>query len=303
LNQFIDDQQTWDTLEKTWKSLFDELKADPTEHFVLISIPLMPPNYLQSNLEKLLFKRFKVPAMHLAPAPVLACYSYGRYTGLVIDIGNSSAQVCPIVDGFLKEVAIRRAAHLGGEILTQRMYEFLKYTSIGKLPRLEALKVSQIIKDKYCFCSVGDYKVDEKDSKYKATHVLPNGESITVLKALANVGETYWDPKGVMGDLEETILSLQELIQQSIENSELDSRQELLSNILLSGGGTMMKGFVERLEIEVKKILPYAADYIHIFADKDRTHSVWRGGSVLAKLDSFQKNWTKLEEWAVDHED
>jgi len=277
--------------------------VDPTEHNVLISIPLLPPNYLRPNLEKLLFQRFKVPAIHLAAAPVLACYSYGRYTGLVIDIGNSSAQVCPIVEGYMKDIAVKRAAHLGGEVLTQRMYEFLKYTSIAKLPRLEALKVSQIIKDKYCFCSLGDYKMDEKDPKNKATHILPNGESITVLKALANVGETYFDPKGVTGDNDESVVSIQQMVQQTIEMSELDNRQELLSNVLLSGGGTMMRGFVERLEMELKTLFPWAADYIKIEADKDRINSTWRGGSVLGKLDSFQTKWKKLEEWAIENEE
>jgi len=221
-----------------------------------------------------------------------------KFTGLVIDIGHSSAQVCPIVEGYLKDQAVKRAVHLGGEAMTRRMYEFLKYTSVSKLQMMEALNIAQIIKEKYCYCPL-DFKTEVKNQKNKITYLLPNGESITIQRALPSIGEMYFEPAKLTGDRDASIVGIQELVDQSIQASEMDTRNELLSNILLSGGGTLMRGFVERLDVELKKTMPHAADSIKIHADKDRQNAVWKGGAVLANLDGFQKKWIKREEWAT----
>jgi len=298
MNHFADNPATWRLLEKTWKSLFVLLKVEPAGRRLLITQPLMAPKALAENMQRILFEKFRVSMCHVAIAPILTCYGYGKWTGLVVDIGHTSAQVCPIVDGYLKEMSVRRAPHLGGETLTRRMFEFLKFSSISKLPPLEALAISQGIKEKYCFCPK-DYAKDIKDEKYKISYKLPSGETITIQRAIVNVGEFYFDPQKVTGDRDNSVVSIQELVGEVIEASEIDSRQELVSNILLSGGGTMMKGFVERFEVELKDHLPHLADSIKITADKDRHSGVWKGGAVLATLDSFQKKWSKREEWAV----
>jgi len=274
------------------------LKVDPSKHRVMITQPMYAPKALVENMQRILFEKFRVQACHVALAPILTCYGYGKWTGLVVDIGHTSAQVCPIVDGYLKEGSVRRSPFLGGENLTRRMYEFLKFSSISKLPAMEALGIAQGIKEKYCFCPK-DYAKDVKDEKYKITYTLPGGEKITIQRAIVNVGEMYFDPHKVTGDRDDSCISIQELVGQVVEISEIDTRQELVSNILLSGGGTLMKGFVERFEIELKDYLPHLADSIKVEADKDRQNGVWRGGAVLANLDSFQKKWTKREEWAV----
>jgi actin-related protein len=298
MNHFTDNPATWKLLEKTWRSLFALLKADPTKHRILITQPLMAPKSLVENMQRILFEKFRVPACHVAIAPILTCYGYGKWTGLVVDIGHSSAQVCPIVDGYLKEGSVRRAQHLGGENLTRRMYEFLKFSSISKLPVMEALAIAQGIKEKYCFCPK-DFTKDVKDEKYKITYKLPAGETITIQRAIVSVGEMYFDPQKVTGDRDQSVVSIQELVGQVVEASDMDSRQELVSNILLSGGGCLMKNFIERFDLELKLHLPHLADSIKIFADKDCQNGVWRGGAVLAGLDSFQRKWTKREEWAV----
>jgi len=272
--------------------------VDPTGRRVLITQPLMAPKALQANMQRILFDKFKIAKCFVSQAPILTCYGYGQFTGLVVDIGHTSAQICPIVDGTLKEGSVRRAAHLGGEALTRRMYEFLKFSSISKLPVMDALSISQGIKEKYGFCAK-DYAKDVKDEKYKVTYKLPSGETIAIQRAVVNIGEMYFDPCRVTGDRDSTNVGIHELVGQVLEVSEIDSRMELVQNILVSGGGTLMKGFLERFETELKDHLPHLADNIRIYADKDRQNSVWRGGCVLATLDMFQKKWLRREEWAT----
>jgi actin-related protein len=299
MHHFLDTKATWKAMEKCWKQVFEKLGVDPSEYKILITQPVFSPNYVKANYLQILFKRFKAQAVYVTDSPVLTAYSYGKYTGMVVDIGLSSVQVCAIIEGYMKENVTRRASYLGGEASTQRMYEFLKYTPLSKINFYEALKIANKIKEQYCFVAT-DFVAAQKDPKNKVNYKLPNGEEITIQRALPSIGEIYFDPKKALGDRDEQILSLQEMIQATAEASDLDTRKDLLENILISGGESLMPGFVERLEREIKALMPHAASYLKLHADKDRNNAVFNGGAILAGLDMFQKNWIMPWDWAAD---
>lgn len=47
-----------------------------------------------SRLSELVLETFQAPALFVAPAPMLAAFSYGRQTALVVDVGASGWYVC-----------------------------------------------------------------------------------------------------------------------------------------------------------------------------------------------------------------
>jgi len=108
--------------------------------------------------------------------------------------------------------------------------------------------------------------------------------------------------KKASGDKDERMISLQELIHDSVDVSEMDSRRELLENILLSGGESKMRGFVDRLTVELKRIMPHAASFLKIHADPDRDCAVFSGGCTMAGLDMFQKSWVMQWDWATEQQ-
>lgn len=74
----------------------------------------------------------------------------------------------------------------------------------------------------------------------------------------------------------------------AINRTDLDLRKSLYSNIVLSGGSTLTKGFGDRLLHEVQK-LAVKDMRIKIFAPPERKYSTWIGGSILAGLSTFRK--------------
>ena len=76
------------------------------------------------------------------------------------------------------------------------------------------------------------------------------------------------------------------MVVDSINRVDLDLRQALFSNIILSGGTTLTKGFGDRLLSEVKQ-LAYKDILIKIFAPTERKYSTWVGGSILASLSIY----------------
>ena len=70
----------------------------------------------RSQMLELLFEKFDAPAVFVAPSPMLAAFSHGRQTGLVVDVGGSGTRVTPVIDGLVLRSAQRRSGR-GGEWL------------------------------------------------------------------------------------------------------------------------------------------------------------------------------------------
>lgn len=81
---------------------------------------------------------------------------------------------------------------------------------------------------------------------------------------------------------------MHQIVVDAINRTDLDLRKALYSNIVLSGGSTLTKGFGDRLLTEVQR-LAVKDMRIKIFAPPERKYSTWIGGSILAGLSTFRK--------------
>ena len=79
-----------------------------------------------------------------------------------------------------------------------------------------------------------------------------------------------------------------QIVVDAINRTDMDLRKSLFGNIVLSGGGTLTKGFGDRLLREVQQ-LAVKDMRIKIFAPPERKYSTWIGGSILAGLSTFRK--------------
>lgn len=64
------------------------------------------------------------------------------------------------------------------------------------------------------------------------------------------------------------------------------------------GGNTLLAGLPERLQAEVKGLVPSDMwESVRVTSPKDRDFSVWSGGAVLANLPTFSSAWISQEEY------
>lgn len=92
---------------------------------------------------------------------------------------------------------------------------------------------------------------------------------------------------------------MHQIVIESIQRTDLDLRKSLYSNIVLSGGSTLTRGFGDRLLGELQK-LAVKDMRIKIFAPPERKYSTWIGGSILAGLSTFRKvSFSSPGEWIV----
>jgi actin-related protein len=72
----------------------------------------------------------------------------------------------------------------------------------------------------------------------------------------------------------------------SISRCNPETQYSLLRRIVISGGNTMFRGFVERFKNEVKSLVPPGA-IVNVIANDNRQYSTWQGGRVLASQPWF----------------
>lgn len=64
----------------------------------------------------------------------------------------------------------------------------------------------------------------------------------------------------------------------------------------MSGGSTLYDGIAARLEKEIDNLAP-TVGMVNVLAPKDRYFSVWKGGSTLSSLASFESSWITKDEF------
>merc|ERR1712166_1036443 len=90
--------------------------------------------------------------------------------------------------------------------------------------------------------------------------------------------------------------SIDALAWASVSASDIDVRRELCKNIIMSGGSTMYEGMADRLKQELVNRAPSGAE-IRVVAAADRKYAVWKGGSTLASLSTFESSWVTKEDY------
>jgi centractin len=166
-------------------------------------------------------------------------------------------------------------------------------------------EVVRIIKEKTCYIPVNPVKEEKETSGKTDDFMLPDGNVIRVsfvvrLKycsfipidpLLSQLGAERFRAPEILFQPEligQEYLGIHQVIVDSINRADLDLRKSLYSNVVLSGGSTLCRGFGERLLSEVKK-LALKDIKIKIYAPPERKYSTWIGGSILASLSTFKK--------------
>ncbi|MHA1679237.1 MAG: hypothetical protein ACTSW3_10785, partial [Promethearchaeota archaeon] len=87
-------------------------------------------------------------------------------------------------------------------------------------------------------------------------------------------------------------MSLDEIIAKVVKTWEMENWGELLSNIILSGGGSLIPGLNERLRLEVHKhFSEKLKPLIKVISVSGRENMSWIGASILSSKGELKKGW------------
>ncbi|XP_039982148.1 uncharacterized protein LOC120789485 [Xiphias gladius] len=285
----------WDEMEKIWHHTFQQLCVDPEDHPVLLTEAAMNPLENRQRMVEIMFECFNVPFTYVAMQAVLALYTAGRSTGVVFDSGDGVSHSVPVFEGYCLPHAVQRFP-LAGLDVTMQLKKLLQEQGVSMRTTAE-MEIVREMKEKCC-CVALNYEAELAQggsSCREMYYTMPDGQIVTLSTERFRAPEILFKPEMIGQDH----CGMHESIFKSIVSSDIDLRRCFLGNVVLSGGNTLLPGLPERLQAEIKGLVPAdVGESVRVSSPKDRDFSVWSGGAVLASLPTFSSAWIRQEEYA-----
>ena len=305
----------WDLMEKYWQHcIFKYLRCDPEDHYFLLTEPPLNSPENREYTAEIMFETFGVAGLYIAVNSVLALAAASpidlkqdSLTGTVVDSGEGSTHVIPVVDGYVIGSSVKTIPYAGKDV-SQFILELLKER--GEPLPYEAHEVARIVKQNHCYtCSdiAKEFsKHHQQPEKYcqRLEGKTSRGKDFAIDLGYERflAPELFFNPDIYTSNWS---TPLPEVIDDAITTSPIDTRRALYKNIVLSGGTTLFKDFGRRigrdLKNRVKERMSKQVKESQEIEVKVESHhmqrfAVWFGGSVLANTPSFFKSLhTKAE--------
>ena len=277
----------WEDMESIWRhTLYSELHASPEEHPIFLTEPPLNPKLNREKMIEIMFETFNCPATFIVIQSVLSLYAAGRTTGLVLDSGDDVTHIVPVYEGYPIPHAVESVGLAGRDVtdslmrqLNSRGYPF--YTAAER-------EIVRSVKEKMLYVKTDNWNEEIADNN--ETYELPDGQKLNLGKERFNCPEILFNPSLLRSELD----GMHEMVNRSIRKCDFELYKDLIYNIVLAGGNTMLTGFVDRLRNEINQLTPprYCCKVI---APPERYYLSWVGASILVSLSQFSQYWIKKE--------
>lgn len=282
----------WNAMENLWENALKSVTYDPADLHVVLTEPLSASRPFREKLFEMWFEKFQAKSVVSMCQPLLSFFSTGLKTGITIDIGDGLTQISalvhstPIVSSFAR-------INLAGSDLTDYMLRLLAFrgfpfrTSCGR-------EIARHIKEQMCYVAFDPAQeklipLAEKQESY----ALPDGNVVILDEERHACCEPLFDP----AILETEHISMAQAVVRAIQACPIDVRRELAANIFVSGGTSMLPGFVDRMQKDVMARLP-ASMAVRVQHANRAEYSAWFGASVFALLpEDSRRGWVHVDDF------
>ncbi|XP_073957622.1 actin-like isoform X1 [Choristoneura fumiferana] len=235
----------WDNMERILHHiLYKELKVAPEDRAIMLACACTTPLSEKLKFCEVIFETLNAPAFCVQPQGVLALYGSGSTTGISVDLGYATADICPVYEGGLLSYATM-TNNLPSSAISVFIKEMLAERGIHV-----ADEVPNDIRDNRVYITKNS-AMSKKN--YYEKYVLPSGEEINICNETFMSGELLFQPDLVAPERTD-IMSLQGAIVTAALKCDPELRDDLYKAVVPCGGMSMIPGLGTRLQQDLEKM-------------------------------------------------
>ncbi|KAI0468494.1 chromatin remodeling and histone acetyltransferase complexes subunit putative [Xylaria cf. heliscus] len=278
------------------------------------------------------------PAFWMSRTPVCAAFAAGKASALVIDVGGANTSVTAIHDGMILKRSIQKSQvgglWLSQQIRTMwdnndPKVNVVPYFMVENKTAVDAGAPAQAKLRKFPFEVTPSYRAYEEErllTEFKESVVevwrgpgrylnpgneelvksqpgrvfeMPDGANQMWREQRYRVSEGMWDDNAALPNPDGTkAQTIPEMIKACLNAVDVDLRPNLLGNVVVTGGTSLLNGFNDRLNNELMAMHPGMKIKLHAAGlATERRFGAWIGGSILASLGTFHQMWISRKEY------
>lgn len=249
---------------------FKQLLVNPKERKVIMVESVLCPTEIRDIFAKVLFRHFEVASIMFVPSHLVVLSTLAIDTALVVDIGYKEAIVLPIYSGVLV-LHSWQAQPLAAEAVHNEIKRQLIENGVSS--ELLTDDVVEEIKVRTCFVTTYErslkYKNNEPPTPPPSVQYPIHGEDIITIPG--TLRETAFE---VLFPEDNDRLGLPYIILDAIAACTLDMRKQLLENMVIVGGTSMIQGLKARLKQELIALLKTDVYKNQLHTETVKFHSV-----------------------------
>jgi len=264
---------------------------------IIVISPFFMTELEKSKLQQLFFNELNFPFILFLSESQAILQTLQKTTGVVVNMGESHTYISSIFHGFTNIMA-RDIFPVAGKDLTNYFINLI-ITKKGSSINLYLEKwLAKEIKEKTALCvlkpEVEIESIKQGFTNYDQVINFPDGSNLRINLERFMLSEPFFDPKLIRIDY----MGLPEAVAKVIQSWDRENWEELIPNIILSGAGSLIPGFKERLKIEIMKYFSERiSQKVNIIAANGRENMSWLGASILHSKNELQEGWISNPEY------
>ncbi|XP_065582315.1 actin-3-like [Artemia franciscana] len=289
----------YDNLEKIWGYIFDhKLQISPENHPVLLTEAPLNPEAKTDEIYQIMFEKFNIKELHIEKNPILTLLGIKKANGIVVDCGDDVTNVTPDYNGtiLLKDCL---SVYLGDQDVTDHLKQLLMNShsvhfesdTVRDIKERMCHVALDFEKEMAAFQEQSFWRKQMSLKSYKNSYKLPDGQLIKIGNEKIRSTEALFQPSF----LGKRYFGIHNALYDSIMKIDIEYRNTLSMNTVLTGCLTKCTGFPERMIKEVTALVP-STTKMDILVNSDN-NLVWRGGSSLASSPIFKELTIKNQDY------
>ena len=218
---------------------------------IIIITPFIMSELEKNKLKDIFFNVFDFPSILFLSESQGIISTFQKTSGVIVNMGEENTYITTFLHGFSNVMARDTYPIAGKDITNYLLNLLLTQIGSGKSIYLDHM-ITKEIKEKFSLCVLEPEeeirKIKDGFTKYKSSIELPDGSSLEINSERFLISEPIFNPSIIHIDY----IGLPEAIAKVVRIWDRENWEELLSNIILAGGGSLIPDLDKRLKIEIK---------------------------------------------------